>query len=131
VPSSTLGPRSRARILVVEDDQETVGALRDILSERWDVSVAADAASAVQRWERDAPDVMVLDLRLEGPSDGVDVFHDIRRRMSARPPTLLLSGFEGAEQVGRALRVPVLRKPFQVDELLAAVEGLLATPRAE
>jgi DNA-binding response OmpR family regulator len=113
--------RERKTILVVEDDTETLGLLRDALSDHWDVVATRGASEAVREWQRLRPAGIVLDLRLGGGQDGIDVFHEIRRRNGRPPPTLLVSGAEQALQAGKALRLPVLRKPF---DLIAAVARL-------
>lgn len=119
----------RALVLIVDDDEETLGVLRDALGERWNVATAGTALTALGVWERSRPDAVVLDLRLGDGDDGVDVFQEIRRRLGTRPPAVVVSGAEEAERVARALQVPVLRKPFDLADLLAAVEGLIV-PRS-
>lgn len=124
------GPTSprRPKILVVEDDEATVALFEEILGARWQVIVARDVGTAEREWARAQPDAIVLDIRLGGVADGVDVFQRIRQRIGSRPPTLVVSAADEADDVGRALQVPVLRKPFKVDHLVAAVEAMLARP---
>ena len=110
---------------MVEDDLEALGMMRDVLSERWDVVTARSANDAVQKWELARPDAIVLDLRLGSGEDGVDVFHEIRRRIGTKPPTLVVSGADEARGAARALDVPVISKPFGISELVAAVAKLL------
>ena len=115
----------RAKILIVDDDSELVAVLRDALQERWEVAVARDADTAVREWDAAPADVIVLDLRLGSAKDGIDVFHELRRRSGTRPRTLLLSGADEATRTARALHLPVIQKPFGMKQLVSAIEDLL------
>ncbi|MBK8230205.1 MAG: response regulator [Candidatus Eisenbacteria bacterium] len=57
----------RGCVLVVEDDERVIEALvRYLTREGFDVRVAVDGMEALQEFERDRPDVMLLDLMLPG-----------------------------------------------------------------
>ena len=75
----------------------------------------------------DAPDVLVTDLRMD-PVDGADLArlaHEIHPDL----PVVFISGyFQDIEE--RRLPGPLVRKPFRAEDLLGAIETLLArTPR--
>lgn len=116
------------RILIVDDDTEMLGVLRDVLSARWSITTARTASEALMAWTREDPDVIVLDLRLGGGSDGIDVFQDIRRRTGRRPPTVIISAADEAILAAEALHLPIVRKPFEIDALIAAIEQVLNEP---
>jgi DNA-binding response OmpR family regulator len=119
----------RPRVLVVEDDLDTLGLLREILGEHWDVVTARSAGAAVREWVKSRPEAIVLDLRLGRGEDGMDVFHEIRRQIGAKPPTLLISGADEAASTARALGIPVVRKPFTVDRIVDEVAKLIPLVR--
>src|SRR5687767_8846362 len=79
-----------ATVLVVEDDDETRGALvRELTSRGYRVEEAVDGRTALRRWDARRPDVVLLDLGLPD-IDGVEVIARIRREAST--PIVILSG---------------------------------------
>jgi CheY-like chemotaxis protein len=44
------------------------------------VGIAVSADDAVRRAERERPDVVLMDIRLSGPRDGIDAADEIQRR---------------------------------------------------
>lgn len=109
-----------ARILVVEDDDETrdavTGALRDL---GYDAAACADARSA--RSHADV-DIVVTDIRMPGES-GLELCADIAGN---RPdlPVILMTAFGDTRAVSLGLRAGAsdfLAKPFSLSDLGAAV----------
>ena len=109
-----------ARILVVEDDDETrdavAGALRDL---GYDAASCADAKSA--RSHSDV-DIVVTDIRMPGES-GLELCADIAGN---RPdlPVILMTAFGDSRAVSLGLRAGAsdfLAKPFSLSDLGAAV----------
>ena len=114
------------RILVVEDDGATADLLRDVLADSdARVVVVRDGPDALREWSQQKPHAVILDLRLPGPLDGVDVYQEIRRRAGKPPPTVILSGADEATGSAKALGVPLVRKPFRLEQLLHALETVL------
>ena len=114
------GPAGRPTVLVVEDDDETRSVVvRELAVRGYQVDVAVDASSALQRWERRRPDLVLLDLGLPD-LDGLQVIRRIRRE--ANTPIVILSGrYEEREKVEALERGAddYVTKPFGVDELNA------------
>jgi response regulator RpfG family c-di-GMP phosphodiesterase len=115
------------RILLVDDDAGLRSLLRTTF-EAVDVELAEadNAASAVGALEREAPDVIVLDVRMPG-MDGVELC----RRIKADPRTqdvavVLLTGSNGdTRAAGEAAGCDAfIQKPFSPLELLSVVERL-------
>ena len=78
------------RVLIVEDDAEMVSMLRSYLTaEGYDVDVAANCASALERAAANKPDLVLLDIVL-GKEDGRDVFRELR--LMSDVPTIFLTG---------------------------------------
>jgi DNA-binding response OmpR family regulator len=121
------------RILLIEDNPDLIYGLRNNLEiEGYDVSVAEDGPSGVQRARELQPDLVILDLMLPG-MDGYRVLRAIRESGSVVPVLILTARGEEADKV-RGFRLGAddyVTKPFGVLELLARVEALLrraATP---
>lgn len=114
-----------ARVLVVEDDEATRGALRALLDDAGYVcSEAADGERAVAVM-RDAPfDLVVLDLGLPGMS-GTDVHRQLRRDPRTRfLPIVFLTAHTDRKVMLAELEAGAedfITKPYDAEELLARV----------
>ncbi len=120
------GPIDGARVLVVEDDDETRAALtRELAARGYQIDEAPDGKTAIRRWEAHRPDVILLDLGLPD-IDGLQVIGRIRR--DATTPIVILSGrYEEREKVAALERGAddYVTKPFGVDELNARLRVAL------
>lgn len=116
----------KARILVVEDDQIIQFDLRRHLK-LLGYAVAGTASSgeeAVAKAAELQPDVVLMDIRLQGEMDGIEAGHAIQ---SARPvPVIYLTAQSGDVTLqGKEIPGPRVSKPFKQSELQAAIERAL------
>jgi two-component system response regulator MprA len=116
-----------ARVLVVDDDQAVLSALRRGLSlEGYEVLTAERGEQAMAQVESDRPDLVVLDIMLPG-LDGLTVCQRIRAS-SLDIPILMLTArdtvLDRVEGLDRGAD-DYLVKPFALDELLARARALL------
>jgi PAS domain S-box-containing protein len=112
----------RARILVVDDDPDVRGFLEDVLDDLGhDVTACDSGPAALADIERDCPDLLLLDFAMPG-MNGAEVARLVRAGCPSLP-IVFVTGYAESEQLEAALGsdVKVLRKPFSVDELAAAV----------
>ncbi|USQ95843.1 ATP-binding protein [Caulobacter sp. RL271] len=117
------------RVLLVEDDaavrEIAGGLLRDLGCA---VTTAENGVSAIEALEEGAPfDLLMSDIIMPGGVSGVD----LARSASAHRPdmaVLLTTGYAGdrMDVAPADLPWPVLRKPFQVDQLAEMASALLA-----
>lgn len=116
------------RAFVVEDDPDFRELLRDVLQRAgWTVDLADDGIAALSRIRRVIPDLIILDLMMPN-LDGVEVLKLLRStEVGRRIPVVIATGTHVGDAV-RDLASAVLVKPFDVDELLRVVRGLVATP---
>jgi len=130
MPTNRSGTRLRsvAPILVVEDD-ETIGrTVADaLIDDGYLVVVATTLAAARTALERARPTALVLDLTLPD-SFGSDLLGELARDPAA-PPTVLLSVFHLAPMIAERYDVELVRKPFEIDALLAAVKRAIERQR--
>ena len=108
-------------ILVLDDHIEVAESLGEILElERHTVTLVHDGLSAVQAFREHNFDLGFFDIKMPG-LNGVESFLEIKKdRPSAR--VIMMSGFADDELISKALdngALALLRKPFDVDELLA------------
>ncbi len=119
-------PTSATTILIVEDETSLARLVRDYLDRSgYRVIVAADAASALQRFRMDRPDLVVLDLGLPD-RDGLDVTREIRKTSNLPIIVLTARGDEIDRVVGLELGADdYMVKPFSPKELVARVRAVL------
>ena len=114
---------TRARVLVIDDDADVRSFLAESLEGLGhEVAVAASGAEGLERLGDWRPDLMLLDFAMPD-MHGADVARAARR---SHPdlPIVIVTGYAETEQLEAALGsdVRVLRKPFTVADLAAAVE---------
>ena len=122
-----MGDSTKTQILVVEDETHLAEGLKlNLELKGYDVMIAADGNSALQKWKEWQPDLIVLDIMLPG-IDGLSVLRNIRLE-DERIPILILSARGDADDRVKGLSYGVddyLAKPFNLDEFLLRVERLL------
>jgi len=121
-----MGAPTGQRILVAEDE----APLRDFVSRNlrargYIVSEAGNGLEALAIWERESPQLAVLDIMMPR-MDGLEVCRRIRERSNA--PIIALTALDAEADKVAALDLGVddyLTKPFGVEELLARVRAAM------
>jgi two-component system KDP operon response regulator KdpE len=115
-----------ATILVVDDEQEILGALeRSLTAHGYLVLTAASGEEALQTLAQQQPDLVLLDLLLPGIS-GLEVCRRIRE--TASTPIIVLSVKDAEHDKVEALDLGAddyVAKPFGMDEVLARIRVAL------
>jgi CheY-like chemotaxis protein len=123
-------PDARRHILIVEDDARTAGLVRAALELEgdpgWGIEVAVEGLQALDLAVRTPPDLVLLDVRLPG-LDGGEVYRRLRARLrDCAPRVLFLTAGTALDLHEHGIDDGVLlRKPFEVPELVALVRALL------
>ncbi|MGH8011515.1 MAG: response regulator [Candidatus Binataceae bacterium] len=129
--------RIRQKILIVEDEGDIRELLRyNLAREGFAIEEAGDGAEALERIERRAPDLLLLDLMLPRMS-GLELCRRIRSTPATATLPILMLTARGAE-VDRVLGLEMgaddyVAKPFSPREVAARVKALLrrANPPAD
>jgi CheY-like chemotaxis protein len=128
-PESVGSPEPRKKILICDDEVTMRLLVRVVLNGDYEFSEAADAFQALDFARRTKPDLVVLDVMLPG-GDGLVLLEQLRDdpRLGEIPAIVLTASpdFENAALAAGAERF--FMKPFDPEELRAAVEELVASP---
>ena len=121
------------RLLVVDDEPNLLRAVAACLyREEYEVSTARNADQALVRIAQTLPDVIISDIRMPG-LDGYGLLRHLRgSRRTALIPVVFLSAKDQCSDRVEGFRAGVdayLTKPFEPDELLAIIGGILARVR--
>jgi two-component system response regulator VicR len=113
------------RVVVVEDDDDIATMLTDIFESEGYAAVAVRGSHDLAGQLDQRPDLIVLDLRLiRGGAE--QILDTVRGRGMSDVPVLLLSAAGDLPERARDLGVNAyLAKPFELDELLITVRGLV------
>jgi two-component system, sensor histidine kinase and response regulator len=119
------------RILVVDDSADNLFLIQTTLAGgAYEVILAEDGKTALAKTEELLPDLILLDVMMPG-MDGYEVTSKIRQKYQAKQlpyiPILLITAHQRSSVV-KGLDVGAddfLRKPVDIDELMARVRSLL------
>ena len=114
------------RILVVEDEESFRDALSYMLRrEGFEVELAETGPAALELFERNGADLVLLDLMLPGLS-GTEVFRSMRARSSVPVIMLTAKDSEVDKVVGLELGADdYVTKPYSARELVARIRAVL------
>jgi two-component system nitrogen regulation response regulator NtrX len=123
---------SAARILVVDDESEIRGLLKEILAdEGYEVDVAADAAEARAIRAQHDPDLVLLDIWMPD-TDGITLLREWAQPNGSSCPVVMMSGHGTVETAVEATRLGAfdfVEKPLSLAKLLRTVERALDSGR--
>ena len=120
--------RSRANILVVDDDDATRDGLVTLLASwGYDACSAADGSAALKICDQQLPSAIITDLMMPR----INGLEFIKKLKSIRPEivTIVYSAFGNSEMAANLLKAGAffyLEKPFDLEELDRLVEIAMA-----
>ena len=126
-PARSTTGATRPRVLVVDDE----ASIRDLLSKtlalaEYEVDVAPDGRSALERMRMYPYDLLIADLKMPG-MDGLTVIREAKR-YKVDLPVIIITGFSTESSAIEAVNLGVagyLTKPFRVPQVLAAAAKAL------
>jgi DNA-binding response OmpR family regulator len=129
--------RPSPRVLIIDDDLDTVGLLRLVMQRRgYNVSTAtcwdeiADRLRIADSEKRNF-DVIILDIMMPEKS-GFDIYNALLVALHPMPPVIFLSAKSSIETMVKAKELGAARylvKPTTPDKLIATIENVMATDR--
>ena len=121
-------PTQKIRILLVDDHAVIRMGLTTAVSDAADMNVVADVESgpdAIEAFRQHRPDVVVLDLRLQGMS-GIETIHALREVFKTAR-ILIFSSYATGEEIYRAMKAGAagfVLKEMSLDRLLEAIRAV-------
>ena len=122
-------PRKIPQILTVDDDAVTCELLCEVFArEGFGAAFANSGEAALAEVARQPPDLLLSDIRMKTPLDGLSLLEMVRREYPSIP-VVLMTAFGSIETAIRAVKqgaFDYISKPFNIDELVAIVRRALA-----
>lgn len=121
-------------IMVINDTQEILELFRDLLTqEGYEVSLYSYGIHDMAEVERVAPDLIIIDYLIGDEQTGWQMLQKLKmtRPTASIPIIVCTAALHQVKEIEGWLtqkRITVVLKPFDVDDLLAAVRRALGTP---
>ena len=127
-------PSVPVRVLIVEDDAIVALDLSLLLESRGYLvlGIAHSAQRAIELAEATHPDVVLMDINLQGRGDGIEAAEDLSRRDGLA--VVFLTAYRDSATLQRALATRpygFVTKPFDADALQTAIDFALYRLRSE
>jgi DNA-binding response OmpR family regulator len=120
-----------AKILIVDDDPDIQEACRLVLEkEGYEVACASNRTEGKQKVAEYAPDLLILDVMMEEPDDGLNMARELRRDGFASP-IIMLTSVNAAmglniDRDDEIVPVEIFQsKPVEPKKLIEEVQSLL------
>ena len=121
---------AKARVLLVDDHALLRTGVANIINQEPDLHVVAEAENgleAIAAFERHAPDVTLLDLRMP-VMEGVEAVRQIRER-DPRARVIVLTTYDTDDEISRALKAGAkayVLKDIAAEDLVGCIRDVLA-----
>ncbi|MBV6632561.1 MAG: sigma-54-dependent Fis family transcriptional regulator [Alphaproteobacteria bacterium] len=120
-------------ILIVDDEADIRGMIADVLTDYgYETRQAADADQALAAVKNRQPNLVILDIWLEGSRmDGLGIL-EVLRQEHPTLPVLMISGHGTVETAVAAIKkgaYDFIEKPFKTDRLILTVERAVEAAR--
>lgn len=121
-----------AKIMIVDDDRDIVDAIRTLLKAfNFETEAAYNKSEASKKIDEFKPDLLILDVMMEEPDDGIVLARELREKGYNFPIIMLtsLSKVTGYSYQKDDSMIPVdvfHEKPITPNELISTIKKLLA-----
>jgi CheY-like chemotaxis protein len=126
-------PSHAARIVVINDDTDFLTLMSELLTdvEGYDVQVCREGNHAYQFVKQQMPDLVILDIRIEGQELGWAILECLTLDPKTHPIPLIVCSaaireLQAHQELLEQNGIDVLTKPFDLDTLLEKVATALS-----
>lgn len=120
------------KILIVDDDQTILDVLGEMLKlENYNVFTAINGQTALDLFEKEQPDIIVVDVYLPDIS-GLDVIAEIKKSVINYVPIIIISGASYTEDIAKIFETTncdYLKKPIELNVFSRSIERNLKMAR--
>ena len=124
----------KGRIFLLDDDELIITMLsRALRKVGLETQVHTSGKGIVEKIEEWQPDIVMLDIHLGEDRNGLDILHEIKEE-NIDTQVIMLTGDDTAETAIKAMKIGAadyLTKPFNVDEVILVINGLLQKSRLQ
>ncbi|MDE6629225.1 MAG: response regulator, partial [Muribaculaceae bacterium] len=128
-PTDSAPGTNRVKLLVVEDNDDLRGFLRDILSDRYDVIVAPNGKIGLEKAAKEQPDFIITDVTMP-EMDGMTMVKEIKKNKSlSHIPIIVLSARASLADRVEGLKIGIddyITKPFSATYLRQRISNIRA-----
>lgn len=118
-----------ARILLAEDEAFTALTLQELLTEYGhQVEIVATGAKVLASVDADKPDLILMDIGLAGPMNGIEAARQVR---AIHPiPIVFITGYADQQYMKEALLLSqaYIKKPMSIEILVQAINSVFTAP---
>ncbi|HAX62375.1 MAG TPA: two-component system response regulator [Elusimicrobia bacterium] len=118
--------KSKISVLIVDDSEIIRLFLEQLLiSEGCDVTAVGSGEEALEYFKKRAFDAAFIDIRLPG-MNGLETYKEMLK-INPKIKAMMMTAYADNEIIGEAIKLGVsccLKKPFGIDEVLAALDKL-------
>jgi len=115
------------KFLVVDDEKGISEQLKEFLQDRKYAAFSAiDAAKALEIMKKEKPNIVILDIRLEG-SSGIDLLREIKK-INPKARVIMLTGYpdDKTRSMSKELGASAyLTKPYNFEEIIKIARNLI------
>lgn len=128
---------SKTHILVINDTQEVLEVMQELLQdEGYKVTIHSTAIRDLQKLQEIGPDLLILDHLMGDEEYGWQMIQKIRlnRELAALPIIVCTAALKMVKELEghlKAKSITVVLKPFDIDDLLAAIASALNPTTAD
>ena len=118
---------AKPRILIADDEEGIRESLSLILEDHYELVFAVDGEDTLAKAQKNGLGAILLDIKMP-KLDGLEVLKRLRKA-GIQTPVLMLTAYQSVELAKEAVRlgaVNYLPKPFERDQILEAVQEVLA-----
>lgn len=116
------------KILIVDDDQNILRLYKEELEEdKYSVVTASDGKEALEKFEKEAPDLVILDIYFigpDGPDGGIKLLRQMKEK-SPRIPIIMSTAYDYRDDFSVWASEAYIVKSHDLTELKAAIRKLI------